>query len=59
MKQRYVYVLAAMLAIVGLSVFIYKWQALGFPLQQDEETSVWTIESSINFDTDARLPDAQ
>ncbi len=51
MKQRYVYALAAALAIVGLSVFIYKWQSLGFPLQRDQETSVWTIESSIDFDS--------
>jgi hypothetical protein len=51
MNQRYVYALAAILAIAGLSVFLYKWQVLGFPLQQDQETSVWTIESSINFDS--------
>jgi hypothetical protein len=51
MNQRYVFALAAILAIAGLSVFLYKWQALGFPLQQDQETSVWTIESSINFDS--------
>mgnify|MGYP001826890611 CR=1 FL=1 len=51
MNQRYVYALAAVLAIAGLSVFLYKWQALGFPLQRDQETSVWTIESSINFDS--------
>jgi hypothetical protein len=51
MNQRYVYALAAVLAIVGISVFMYKWQGLGFPLQRDQETSVWTIESSINFDS--------
>ncbi len=31
MKQQYVYGLAAMLAVIGLSVFVYKWQVLGFP----------------------------
>ena len=30
MKQRYVYVLAALLTVIGLSVFVYKWQVLGF-----------------------------
>ena len=51
MKQQYVYGLSAFLAIVGLSIFVYKWQALGFPLTQDQETPVWTIESSIRFDS--------
>jgi hypothetical protein len=50
-KQQYVYGLAALLAIVGLSVFVYKWQALDFPLTRNQETSVWTIESSISFDS--------
>ena len=51
MKQKYVYGLSAFLAIVGLSIFVYKWQALGFPLTKDQETPVWTIESSIRFDS--------
>lgn len=51
MKQQYVYGLAALLAIVGLSVFAYKWQVLDFPVSRDQETSVWTIESSISFDS--------
>ena len=50
MKQRYVYALAALLAIIGLAVFSYKWWALGFPLTANQETPVWTIEASINFD---------
>jgi len=51
MKQQYVYGLSALLAIVGLSIFAYKWQVLGFPVKKDQETSVWTIESSIGFDS--------
>lgn len=51
MEQRYVYVLAALLTVIGLSVFFYKWQVLGFPLSEDQETPVWTIESAINFDS--------
>jgi len=51
MKQQYVFGLAAFLAIVGLSVFMYKWQALDFPATRNQETSVWTIESSIHFDS--------
>ncbi len=51
MKQRYVYVLAALLTVVGLSVFMYKWQVLGFPLGADQERPVWTIESAVHFDS--------
>ena len=47
MKQQYVYGLAALLALIGLSVFAYKWQVLGFPVSEDQEVPVWTIESSI------------
>ena len=50
MKQRYVYALAALLAVIGLAVFSYKWRALGFPLTANQETPVWTIEASISFD---------
>jgi len=51
MKQQYVFGLSALLAIVGLSMFAYKWQFLGFPVKEDQETPVWTIESSIAFDS--------
>ena len=51
MTQRYVYVLAILLTILGLSVFLYKWQSLGFPLTEDQEASVWTIEAAISFDS--------
>ena len=51
MTQRYVYVLAALLALIGLSMFAYKWQVLGFPLTEDQERPVWTIESAIEFDS--------
>ncbi len=51
MKQQYVFGLAALLAIIGLSVFGYKWQVLGFPVSKNQETPVWTIESSISFDS--------
>ena len=51
MKQRYVYLLAAVLTVVGLSIFGYKWGVLGFPLTDDQETPVWTIEAAIQFDS--------
>jgi len=51
MKQQYVYVLAALLAVIGLSVFSYKWQVLGFPLGEDQERPVWTIEAAVSFES--------
>jgi hypothetical protein len=51
MKQQYVYVLAALLAAIGLFVFSYKWQVLGFPLGEDQENPVWTIEAAVSFDS--------
>ena len=51
MTQRYVFVLAVLLTLAGVSLFVYKWQVLGFPLSQNQETSVWTIESAISFDS--------
>jgi hypothetical protein len=51
MTQRYVYVLAALLTVIGLSVFFYKWQVLGFPVSENQETPVWTIESAVSFNS--------
>ncbi len=51
MKHQYVYALAALLAVIGLSVFSYKWQVLGFPLGEDQENPVWTIEAAVSFDS--------
>jgi hypothetical protein len=51
LKQKYVYVLSAFLAVAGLAMFIYKWQVLGFPVGEGQETPVWTIESSISFES--------
>jgi len=51
MTHRYVYGLALLLAIAGMSLFAYKWRVLDFPLSKDQQTPVWTIESSIHFDS--------
>ncbi|NNC76390.1 MAG: UUP1 family membrane protein [Woeseiaceae bacterium] len=51
MKQKYVYALALLLTVVGLSVFGYKWRVLGFPLSENQETPVWTIEAAVRFDS--------
>ena len=50
MTKKYVYLLAAFLTALGLGIFSYKWQELGFPLADDQQTPTWTIETSIKFD---------
>ena len=50
MTKQYVYLLAAFLTALGLGIFFYKWQELGFPLVDDQQTPTWTIETSIRFE---------
>ena len=50
MTKQYVYLLAAFLTAIGLGIFFYKWQELGFPLADNQHTPVWTIETSVKFD---------
>ncbi|WP_116812056.1 inactive transglutaminase family protein [Steroidobacter cummioxidans] len=50
MNNRHIYVLSAVLALIGLSLFAYKSRVLGFPLQPQEETHVWTVEAAVRFD---------
>jgi hypothetical protein len=51
MTKNAVWVLAAILAAVGVSLFLYKWLVLGFPLFEKQQTPAWTIETSIRFDS--------
>ena len=51
MTKQYVYLLAAFLTAIGLGTFFYKWQVLGFPVSSVQQTPVWTIETSIHFDS--------
>ncbi len=51
MTLRYVYALAALLTAIGISMFLYKWQVLGFPVTDKQKTPVWTIETAIHFDS--------
>ncbi|MBM0108426.1 inactive transglutaminase family protein [Steroidobacter sp. S1-65] len=50
MNNRHIYVLSAVLALMGLALFAYKSQVLGFPLRPLEQTRVWTIEAAVRFD---------
>lgn len=51
MTRRYVYILAALLTATGIATFIYKWQVLGFPVSEGQETPAWTVETAVSFDS--------
>lgn len=67
MKEKLkVYAVACLLALMGVSMALYKHFALGFPLLPDEKVAVWTIESKIEFEANGApvlmslaLPDSQ
>jgi len=41
--------IAVIFAVVGLSVFFYKWQVLGYPIAPTEKTDTWNLEVRIDF----------
>lgn len=49
MNKTAIYVTAAAVGALGLTVFAYKWLTLGFPLQPAMQTEVWTVEARLQF----------
>ena len=45
-----VLIIALLVAVAGLAIFAYKWRVLGFPLQSDGVTEVWTVEVRVGFE---------
>jgi hypothetical protein len=45
-----VWIIAALLAVAGLSISFYKWQALGLPIAPQARTEVWTVEVTVGFE---------
>jgi len=50
MNNRHLYTLTAALTVLALALFAYKVRVLGFPLAPQEQTEVWNVEASVNFD---------
>lgn len=50
MKNRHLYVLAAVLTALSLSLFVYKARVLGFPLLPQEQRQVWNVEAAVSFE---------
>lgn len=49
MKNRHIYFLAALLTAMSLALFMYKSRVLGFPVAPQQETQVWNVEATIDF----------
>jgi hypothetical protein len=45
-----VFAIAFILATIGCAQFVYKWRVLGFPLEPDTKTRVWTVEVRLGFE---------
>lgn len=45
-----VWIIAILLTVGGLSMSYYKWRELGFPLEPQAETEVWTVEVTVSFE---------
>ena len=50
MQSSKVWILALALFLIGGALFLYKWRVLGYPLLPQEETRIWTVEATIQFD---------
>ena len=49
MNKTHLYVLAGILAVVGLTLFLYKVLALHFPLTPGAESYTWNVEAKLTF----------
>ena len=50
MNNRHIYLLAAALTVISLSLFFYKARVLGFPIMPQEQRQVWNVEAAVTFE---------
>ncbi len=49
MKKTHLYLLALVIAALGIAGFMYKWRVLHFPLTPVAETEVWEIQARVEY----------
>lgn len=49
MKKTQLYLLALLIALIGMGAIIYKWKVLNFPLQPQTEVEVWTVQARVEY----------
>ncbi len=47
MRNLHVYILAGVLAAIGLGLFVYKISVIGLPLSAKATTTAWQVESEV------------
>jgi hypothetical protein len=51
MSNRHLYLVAAVLIALSLSLFFYKVTVLGFPIHPQEQRQVWNVEAALSFES--------
>ena len=49
MKKTQLYLLALLIAAIGIAAFAYKWRVLHFPLTPVAQTEVWDIQARVEY----------
>lgn len=49
MKKSHLYILATLIAGLGVAAIVYKWKVLNFPLQPTSEVEVWTVQARVEY----------
>lgn len=52
MRKMHLLLLVLCLSLTGGSLFVYKWQVLGYPLVADFDTPVWSVQARVSFIND-------
>lgn len=55
-KKRHIYGLIALLMLVGLSIFAYRYFVLGVPLTESETVNSWMVEANLHFTAESNKP---
>src|SRR5688572_25596755 len=49
MNKTRLYLLALLIAAIGISAFVYKWKVLRFPIEPVEQTQIWELQARVEF----------
>lgn len=49
MKKAHLYLLATLIALLGIGAIVYKWKVLEFPLTPTAEAEVWTVQARVEY----------
>jgi hypothetical protein len=49
MNNRHTLLLGIVLAVLSVSLFVYKVRVLGFPVSPQSQTQIWTVEAAVSF----------